>query len=149
MRGPRRTRLAALAVLTALSLTVGCRSAIDTASIERPVPPRAERPKQLEFEATAYSLQGKTASGITVRKGIVAADPAVLPIGSRIRVSGAGAHSGEYVVADTGRSIKGREIDIYMPDQNEAVRFGRRSVRVEVLDRGRGRNDANVKQLAP
>jgi 3D (Asp-Asp-Asp) domain-containing protein len=88
----------------------------------------------LDFEATAYSIKGKTASGTTTRPGVVAADPAVLPLGSRIRVHDAGPYSGEYLVADTGRAIKGREIDIYIEKQSEAVRFGRRQVRVEVLD---------------
>ena len=88
------------------------------------------------FSATAYSIEGKTASGAQTRKGIVAADPRILPLGSRIRVSDAGGYDGEYVVHDTGPAIKGREIDIYMPSDTEAKRFGRRSVKVEVLSRG-------------
>jgi 3D (Asp-Asp-Asp) domain-containing protein len=56
-----------------------------------------------------------------------------LAIGTRIRVHDAGAYSGEYVVADTGRAIKGRELDIYLRDGAEAKRFGRRKVAVEVL----------------
>ncbi len=89
-----------------------------------------------EFDATAYSLTGTTASGMQTRPGIVAADPAVLPLGTRIRVRGAGAYSGVYVVADTGRGIRGREIDIFIPDLVQAKRFGRRRVRVEVLEHG-------------
>jgi 3D (Asp-Asp-Asp) domain-containing protein len=122
-----------------LLIVAGCARA--PAPLE--VPPPAARipapqptPGTLEFEATAYSIEGKTASGRTTREGIVAADPRVLPLGSRIRVHGAGRYSGEYVVADTGRAIRGREIDIYMPEHKEARRFGRRDVRVEVLDYG-------------
>ena len=48
-------------------------------------------------------------------------------------MSEAGRYSGEYVVRDTGRTIKGREIDIYLANDAEAKRFGRKSVRVEVL----------------
>ena len=88
------------------------------------------------FEASAYSVTGTTASGMQARPGIVAADPAVLPLGTRIRVLGAGSYSGIYVVADTGRGISGREIDIFIPDLGKANRFGRRRVRVEVLERG-------------
>ena len=88
------------------------------------------------FSATAYSIEGTTASGAQTRKGIVAADPKILPLGSRIRVSDAGTYDGEYVVHDTGPAIKGREIDIYMPSDVEAKRFGRRAVKVEVLSRG-------------
>lgn len=91
-------------------------------------------PRLLEFEATAYSVTGTTASGSQARRGIVAADRAVLPLGSRIRVHDAGAYSGEYTVADTGPAVSGREIDIFIPDGAEALRFGRRRVHVEILE---------------
>jgi 3D (Asp-Asp-Asp) domain-containing protein len=69
------------------------------------------------------------------RRGIVAADPAVLPLGSRIRVHDAGAYSGVYTVADSGPGVTGPEIDIFIADGAEAKRFGRRRVHVEILDR--------------
>ena len=84
------------------------------------------------FRATAYCLKGRTAMGSGVRRGIVAADPRVLPLGSRIQIS-AGAYSGTYVVADTGGAVKGRKLDIWMPNCVEAVRFGRKSVMVNRL----------------
>ena len=68
------------------------------------------------YTATAYSQQGKTASGDYVHRHIVAADPDILPIGSRIKVRRAGRYSGEYVVADTGEKIQGRRLDIYIPN---------------------------------
>ena len=80
----------------------------------------------MRVSATAYTLSGRTASGAPPRHGVVAADPAVLPLGSRIRVRGAGAYSGNYVVRDTGRGVRGREIDIYVPHRAQAKRFGRR-----------------------
>lgn len=86
------------------------------------------------FEATAYSIEGETASGQQTREGIVAADPDILPLGSRIRVHDAGEYSGEYTVADTGRAINGREIDIYLRSDREAKDFGRRTVQVEVIE---------------
>jgi 3D (Asp-Asp-Asp) domain-containing protein len=97
-----------------------------------------DRHGPMEFEATAYSIEGETASGATTREGIVAADPDVLPLGSRIHVSRAGAYSGVYVVHDTGRTIRGREIDLYLDGDAEAKRFGRRRVTVEVLRWGDG-----------
>ena len=72
--------------------------------------------------------------GSSVRRGIVAADPRVLPLGSRIQIS-AGAYSGTYTVADTGGAVKGRILDIWMPSCVEAVRFGRKSVMVSRLGR--------------
>jgi len=86
------------------------------------------------FRATAYCLKGRTANGGSVRRGIVAADPRVLPLGSRIQVN-AGAYSGTYTVADTGGAVKGRKLDIWMPSCTEAVRFGRRNVKVSRLGR--------------
>lgn len=85
------------------------------------------------FDATAYSIEGKTASGKQAREGICAADPDVLPLGSRVRVHDAGAYSGECEIADTGRAIKGREIDIYLASDRAAKEFGKKKVRVEKL----------------
>lgn len=85
------------------------------------------------FEATAYSVAGTTADGDTTYRGTVAADPQVLPLGTRIRVSGAGRYSGVYVVKDSGPKVQGAHIDIYMPSAAEAKRFGKRRVRVRVL----------------
>jgi 3D (Asp-Asp-Asp) domain-containing protein len=87
------------------------------------------------YVATAYSLRGRTASGRPVAKGIIAADPRHLPLGSRVRLE-AGAYSGEYLVADTGALVRGRRIDIWIPTSREAMRFGRRTVKLTVLSLG-------------
>lgn len=84
------------------------------------------------FSATAYCLKGRTALGHGVRRGIVAADPRVLPLGTRISLN-AGSYSGSYLVSDTGGAVKGRKLDIWVPSCSEAVRFGRRSVSVSVV----------------
>lgn len=86
----------------------------------------------VHYVATAYSLRGKTASGRYVSQGIIAADPRILPLGSRVRLE-AGPWSGEYLVADTGGRIRGRKIDIWTPTSREAMRFGRRKVKLTVL----------------
>ena len=87
------------------------------------------------YVATAYSLRGRTASGLMVGKGLIAADPRVLPLGSRVRLE-AGAYSGEYLVADTGGLVRGKRIDIWTPSSREAMRFGRRTVKLTVLSLG-------------
>jgi len=93
----------------------------------------------LQVEATAYCTEGETASGAQTRRGIVAADPSVIPLGSRIRVDGLGRrHSRTYEVEDTGRLVKGREIDIFMADCDAAKEFGRQPARVRVLRVGDG-----------
>ncbi len=94
-----------------------------------------EGPLYEVFEATAYCDFGITYSGVLVHRGIVAADPRVLPIGSVIEVS-AGDYSGIYTVMDTGGVVKGELIDIYMPDYEEAIQFGRQSVGVRVIRHG-------------
>jgi 3D (Asp-Asp-Asp) domain-containing protein len=87
------------------------------------------------YVATAYSLRGRTASGRYVAKGLIAADPRHLPLGSRVRLE-AGAYSGEYLVADTGGIVRGKRIDIWTPSSREAMRFGRRTVKLTVLSYG-------------
>lgn len=87
------------------------------------------------YVATAYSLRGRTASGQMVAKGLIAADPRHLPLGTRVRLE-AGSYSGEYVVADTGGLVRGRRIDIWTPSSREAMRFGRRTVKLTVLSLG-------------
>jgi 3D (Asp-Asp-Asp) domain-containing protein len=124
---------AALVAVAALGCQPTTRTPEELASVPRPQPSA----KLLDFEATAYSIEGKTASGHQAREGVVAADPKILPIGARIRVSDAGELSGVYVVADTGRTVKGREIDIYMQNDAEAKRFGRRTVKIEILSDAR------------
>jgi len=132
---PRVT--AAAVVLLVGGYVTGCA----TRAPEAPPPPSpvvaapSPTPPQQRFTATAFSIEGRTKSGRETRPGIVAADPKVLPIGSRIRVSGAGQYSGEYTVTDTGRAIRGHEIDIFIADGAAAKRFGRRTVEVEVLKR--------------
>lgn len=84
------------------------------------------------YTATAYCLRGRTAMGHSVRKGIIAADPRVLRLGSSVSLA-AGKHSGEYLVSDTGGKIKGRKIDIWMASCAEARRFGRRTVQITPL----------------
>ena len=87
------------------------------------------------YTATAYSLRGRTASGRPVSRGLIAADPSVLPLGTRVRVE-AGSFTGEYLVADTGGAVKGRRIDIWTPTAREAMHFGRRAVKLTVLSFG-------------
>ena len=117
------------------ALIAGCARTRTVEEVAVAPPPMEPTPNLQHFEATAYSVKGTTKSGAQTRPGVVAADPKVLPIGTRIRVDGAGAYSGEYTVLDTGREIKGREIDIFMPHNDDAVEFGRRQVSVEVIGR--------------
>jgi 3D (Asp-Asp-Asp) domain-containing protein len=95
----------------------------------------------LTYTATAYSLRGRTASGKPASRGLIAADPSILPLGTRVRVE-AGSWSGEYLVADTGGAVKGRRIDIWTPTTREALQFGRRPVKLTILELGGKRGQA-------
>src|SRR5438309_7727294 len=94
------------------------------------------------YRATAYAQSGTTASGELTHRHVVAADPDILPLGSRIKIRRAGKYSGEYVVADTGSKIQGRRLDIYMPGERACKQFGTRLVRVRVLSLGKGTHKA-------
>lgn len=85
----------------------------------------------MRVSATAYCAAGRTRSGEHTRIGVVAADPRVLPIGTVLRIPSQGRI---YYVLDTGAAIKGRHLDIYMPSCRAAKRFGRRRVRVEIVN---------------
>jgi 3D (Asp-Asp-Asp) domain-containing protein len=104
---------------------------VSTASLSSEEPSRPLT-QPTNYVATAYSLRGKTASGRMVSRGLIAADPRILPLGSRVRLEHPG-YTGEYLVADTGGMIRGKRIDIWIPTTREAMRFGRRTVKLTVL----------------
>lgn len=97
-------------------------------------PPPGSR---LNFFATAYCKGSTTASGVQVRTGVAAADPAILPVGSVVNVAaGNPKYSGVYTIMDTGPQVQGRELDLYMWSCREALGFGRKSIDVTVLRLG-------------
>ena len=106
------------------------------ASASQPSPGTRRRPTIRYFIATAYAVEGTGASGKWSHPGSVAADRKVLPLNSRIRIYGAGQYSGDYTVEDTGGKVDGYHIDVYMPSQAEAKKFGRQRVKVVILKYG-------------
>lgn len=87
------------------------------------------------MEATAYnptdgSTDGITATGIAARHGIVAVDPDTIPLGTRVYIPGYGLA----LAADTGGDIIGNRIDLCMEGYSEAWGFGRRAVKVYILE---------------
>jgi 3D (Asp-Asp-Asp) domain-containing protein len=113
-----------------------CASLLAASLQARPRKP-SEQPRTRQFTATAYCLTGKTASGTRTRAGIVAADHRVLPLGSIIHIdTPAQPYSGTYTVTDGGAAVKGRRIDLFIPDCHRAKRFGRRQVSVRLIRHG-------------
>ena len=81
------------------------------------------------FEVTCYNLRGKTASGLQSGYGRVSVDPMIIPLGTRLYISG----YGEAVAADTGSLINGHTIDIWKPTESECAQWGRKEVEVTQL----------------
>jgi 3D (Asp-Asp-Asp) domain-containing protein len=89
------------------------------------------------FTATFYCKGTTTASGVNVRNGIAAADPDLLPIGSVIRIDELGEkYDGIYTVMDTGPKVQGRHVDVYLWSCHEALKMGRRPMKLTVLRMG-------------
>lgn len=83
-----------------------------------------------EMVATAYALHSVTALGTRPGPGTVAVDPRVIPLGTRLYVEGYGYGRAE----DVGSAIKGDRIDVYFRSEEEARRWGRRKVKVYILE---------------
>lgn len=83
---------------------------------------------RLRVDAVAYHLPGYTASGLPVGKGVVAVDPRLIPLGTRLFVPG----YGRSIAADVGTAIKGKIIDVWMPNNAAARRWGRKTVTITV-----------------
>ncbi|TQR06142.1 G5 and 3D domain-containing protein [Psychrobacillus soli] len=110
-----------------------------TASVSRGASDAASEGNEFYVTATAYTAycngcSGVTTTGINLKSNpdvkVIAVDPKVIPLGSKVWVEGYG-----YAVAgDTGGAIKGKKIDLFMPSKSKAYDFGRKKVRVKVLN---------------
>ena len=96
-------------------------------SLQQPTtsPPSGKR--QLTVSATCYDLSGRTATGMPVGQGVVAVDPSVIPLGTRMYVPG----YGNGVAADVGGGIKGNTIDLWMTP-SQCAAWGRRTVTITI-----------------
>jgi 3D (Asp-Asp-Asp) domain-containing protein len=129
-------RLDCVAMGIILDAFVICFALLTPALASSPPSHIPRRPTIRHFIATAYSVEGVGASGKWSHPGTVASDRTILPLNTRIRIYGAGRYSGDYTVEDTGAKVDGHHIDVYMPSQAEAKKFGRQRVRVVILKYG-------------
>jgi len=129
-RAAAAQRAAAAAQRTSATLTAATQApAAPTSAPAEPVvdeQPAAVRGRSLTVDAVAYSLPGHTASGLPVGHGVVAVDPTVIPLGTRMIVPGYGAA----VAADVGSAVQGLLIDLWFPTLAEAQAWGRRKVTI-------------------
>jgi 3D (Asp-Asp-Asp) domain-containing protein len=89
---------------------------------------KAPQAYRLKVDAVAYSLPGSTALGVPVGKGVVAVDPKLIPLGTKMHVPG----YGPGLAADVGYAVKGRIIDLWFPTTAKARKWGRRTVTITV-----------------
>ena len=106
------------------ALAAPARTAAPT-ELDAPAAPLASG-QTLTVVATAYSLPGTTATGLRVGWGVVAVDPALIPLGTRMTVPG----YGEGVAADIGHAVRGASIDLWFPTRQQALAWGRRVVTI-------------------
>ncbi|WP_428910048.1 LysM peptidoglycan-binding domain-containing protein [Niallia sp. Krafla_26] len=103
--------------------------------------PASEAPtgKEITVEATAYTAEcegciGITKTGVDLKnnpdKKVIAVDPSVIPLGSEVYVEGYGHATAE----DIGSGIKGHEVDVFIPVHEDALEWGRKQVKVTIID---------------
>jgi 3D (Asp-Asp-Asp) domain-containing protein len=134
LRGRRGLKTAQISALQTAAKRVERKSDTIQASVvvtsESPVaspePAPAAAGRTLTVSSTGYSLPGRTATGIPAGWGVIAVDPAVIPLGTRLTVPG----YGEGVAADTGSAVRGATVDLWFPSLSQARAWGRRTVTI-------------------
>ena len=88
--------------------------------------PIATSGRTITVSSTGYSLRGRTATGLPTAPGVVAVDPSVIPLGTRMTIPG----YGEAIAADIGGAVHGNVIDLWFATTAEAMAWGRRTVTI-------------------
>jgi 3D (Asp-Asp-Asp) domain-containing protein/LysM repeat protein len=113
--------------------------AVEAAAPVPAVEAAAPSSKEITVEATAYTATCEGCSGITAtginllenpNQKVISVDPSVIPLGSKVYVEG----YGEAIAGDTGGAIKGNKIDVFIPSKQEAINFGRKQLKVTILN---------------
>jgi 3D (Asp-Asp-Asp) domain-containing protein/peptidoglycan hydrolase CwlO-like protein len=127
----RRLTATAISALQQQALAVETRSR-QLASVASARPTPTIEPgfggRTLTVTATGYAIKGHTATGAPTGWGVVAVDPSVIPLGTRMTIPGYG--SG--VAADTGSAVRGTTIDLWFPSLAQARAWGRRTVTITI-----------------
>jgi 3D (Asp-Asp-Asp) domain-containing protein len=130
LRAQQRLTASRISALESEARAAEARSAA-VSSATQVVAPVQDAPAQasgrtLTVLATGYSLRGSTATGLPVGWGVVAVDPSVIPLGTRLSIPG----YGQGVAADVGGSVRGAAIDLWFPTPAQARAWGRRAVTI-------------------
>jgi 3D (Asp-Asp-Asp) domain-containing protein len=97
-------------------------------SASSPVPTVMSGPRTITVSSTGYAIRGRTSTGMQTAAGVVAVDPAVIPLGSRLTIPGYGTG----IAADTGGSVHGNVIDLWFPTLQQARAWGRRTLTITI-----------------
>ena len=119
----RRTATLASSVAPVVTAAVDAPADVDAGPT---VADDASGTRTLTVSSTGYTLQGRTSTGVPTAPGVVAVDPSVIPLGTRITIPG----YGSAIAADTGGSVQGSVIDIWFATEEEAHAWGRRTVTI-------------------
>jgi len=95
---------------------------------QTPPQPPPKGGTKMVVDATCYILKGTTASGLPTGPGVVAVDPTVIPLGTRLYIPG----YGKGIAADIGGGIKGKIIDLWYSTYAECAKWGRRTVTITI-----------------
>ena len=130
-QGLNTARIAAIQAQahTAATRTTALAVASPLAPVEMAAPigtPSGER--TLTVGSTGYTIRGRTSTGIPTGPGVVAVDPSVIPLGTRLTIPGYGVG----IAADTGGGVQGNAIDVWFPTKAQALQWGRRVVTVTI-----------------
>jgi cystine transport system substrate-binding protein len=117
---------AAAATAPADPTSTGSTSSTSGAPAPAQPPAAPSSGRSITVSTTGYALPGHTATGLPVGWGVVAVDPSVIPLGTRMTIPG----YGEGVAADTGSAVRGATIDLWFPTHAQARAWGRRTVTV-------------------
>jgi 3D (Asp-Asp-Asp) domain-containing protein len=131
------TLIAALAFVSLYEVTALDSRYVARSAVQRDTVALPEPGVRVAFRATAYCKGFQTTSGVVVQTGIAAADPELLPVGSVVEIDSLPRkYNGVYTILDTGPSVQGRRLDLYMWSCNEALQFGQQPLHVTVLRLG-------------
>jgi cystine transport system substrate-binding protein len=130
LRAQTRVHTAQLNALEAAAARVERKSGqLQAAAALEPAPAVAAAPiggRTITVSSTGYSLPGHTATGLPVGWGVVAVDPSLIPLGTRLSIPG----YGDAVAADTGSGVRGATIDLWFPTPAQARAWGRRTITI-------------------
>lgn len=127
LRGRRSENLARASSLDSRARELAAAEAAASPGVTPSFPSAPSRDgRVLTVTATGYSLKGRTASGVSVGWGVVAVDPAAIPLGTRMTIPG----YGQGVAVDTGGAVLGARIDLWFPTVAEALAWGTRVVTI-------------------